>query len=49
MLSALGLSGPGFDPWVGSLHCVLGEDTFTLIVPSVISCINSYQQIKCWG
>ena len=27
MLSTLGLSGPGFDPWVGSLHCVLGGDT----------------------
>ena len=47
MVSALdlGASGPGFEPWPGTLCCVLGQDTLLSRCLSSPRCINGYWRI----
>ena len=47
MVSALdsGASGLGFEPWPGTLCCVLGQDTLLSQCLSPPRCINGYRQI----
>ena len=44
MVSALdsGASGPGFEPWPGTVCCVLGQDTLLSQCLSPPRCINGY-------
>ena len=35
----------GFEPWLGTLCCVLGQDTLLSQCLSPCRCINGYQQI----
>ena len=47
----LGIERSGCEPWLGTLCCVLGQDT-KLSPPQYLSpprCINGYQQIQYWG
>jgi len=39
-------SGPGlrFEPWPGTLHCVLGQDTLLSQCLSSPKCLNGYQR-----
>ena len=37
------------DPWPGTLHCVLVEDTLLSRCLSPPRCINEYRWIQCWG
>ena len=43
-----GSGGLGFEPWLGSLCCVLRQDTLLSQCFSSPRCTNGYQQI-CWG
>ena len=36
---------PFFEPWLGTLCCVLGQDTLLSRCPSPPRCINGYWQI----
>ena len=44
-----GLSGPVFEPWLGSVCCVLGKDELLLQYLSPPRGVNGYQQIICKG
>ena len=37
----------GFEPWPGTLCCVLGQDTYSQCL-STPRCINGYRWIYCW-
>ena len=39
----------GFEPWPGTLCCVLGQDTLLSQCLSPPRCINGYRRTQCWG
>ena len=51
MVSALdsGARGSGFEPWPGTLCCVLGQDTLLSQCLSPPRGINVYRRSNCWG
>ncbi len=44
MVSVLDVMQSRFEPWPGSLHCVLGQNTFVSQCLSPARCINGYQR-----
>ena len=45
MISALDSGAARFEPWPGTLSCVLGQDTLLSQCLSPPRCINGYRQI----
>ena len=43
MVSALRIKCSGFEPWPGTLHCALGQNTLLSQCLSLLRCINGYQ------
>ena len=45
----LQMDWPRFKSWLGTLCCVLGQDTLLSQCLSPPRCINGYRQTQCWG